>query len=90
MLDGESDANRGLSRVSIDTDLFAEAARTRQAELAARAERRRQAFRSATLALREIAGSARLSKPDFATRVQTGVMKLGEFDPEALPRCHRR
>ncbi len=59
ILDGESDAIRGLIRASTDAELFAESARTRQAELAAGAEcaeRRRLAFWSAALALMEIAG----------------------------------
>src|SRR5271169_3536297 len=75
-LDGQSDAIdtiRHLIRASIDADVLAEAIRQRQAEIAARAERaerRKQAFRTAALNLMELAGISKLPEPDFTARVQ--------------------
>ena len=91
MLDGQSDAVdliRALIRASIDADLLAEATHTRQAEIAARAERaehRKQAFRAAALALMDLAGLTRLPEPDFLARIQAGSTRLGALDADALP-----
>jgi Siphovirus Gp157 len=90
-LDGESDAIdliRNLIRASIEADLLAEATRKRQAEIAARAaraERRKQAFRAAAFALMDLAGIARLPEPDFVARIQPGQPQLAELDVDALP-----
>jgi hypothetical protein len=90
-LDGESDAVeliRRLIRASIDADLFAEAARKRQAEIAGRAERaerRKQAFRAAAFALMDLAGITKLPEPDFLARIQAGQPHLADLDEAALP-----
>jgi hypothetical protein len=87
IVDGETDALdliRALIRASIDADLTAEAARQRQTEIADRAERRKQTFRTATLGLMDLAGLTRLPEPDFTARVQAGQARLGDLDPNAL------
>jgi hypothetical protein len=88
IVDGETDALdliRALIRASIDADLTAEAARQRQTEIADRAERRKQPFRTAALARMDLAGLTRLPEPDFTARVQAGPARLDELDPDALP-----
>jgi hypothetical protein len=90
-LDGESDAIdviRGLIRASIDADLLAEATRKRQAEIAARAERaerRKQALRSAARALMDLAAITHLAEADFGARIQAGQSHLADLDLDALP-----
>jgi hypothetical protein len=90
-LDGETDAIdliRAFIRAAIDADMLAEAARKRQAEIAARAdraERRKHAFRAAALGLMDLAGIARLPEPDFTARIQAGQPYLAELDVDAIP-----
>ena len=90
-LDGETDAIdliRAFVRASIDADVLAEATRKRQAEIAARAdraERRRQAFRSAARSLMDLAQITRLPEPDFTARIQAGQPHLADLDLDALP-----
>ncbi len=90
-LDGETNAVdliRNLIRASIDADLLAEAARKRQAEIGARAERaerRKLAFRATAMGLMDLAGVTRLPEPDFVARIQAGQQYLGQLDLEALP-----
>lgn len=90
-LDGQTDAVdliRNLIRASIDADVLGEATRKREAEIAARAERaerRKQAFRTAATELMNLAGLTRLPEPDFNARVQPGQTSLGQVDLDVLP-----
>ena len=90
-LDGESNAIdiiRGFISAAIDAEMLADVVSQRKAEIATRAdraERRKQALRTAALNLMQIAGVDKVPDPAFSARVQKGQQHLNELDVTALP-----
>ena len=90
-LDGESNAIdiiREFINAAIDAEMLADAASQRKAEIAARAdraERRKQALRTAALNLMQVAGVDKVPDPAFSARVQKGQQHLNDLDLAALP-----